>query len=616
MLLLEIASQGVRGLAPAGGRFTLKAGYNVVAADGLLLRRVLEALLHPDPGDAEAIPRAAAAPGGATPRAGLTLVGDDGITYRLLRDFGGGCQLHRFDPTRRAFALVAQDLPAVAAFLAAGPGVPPPDRLRGGLLLAAAEMPSRQLAAGLRGATVAPPVRRALSPEEAERKRAALRAELEKAKAAEAIQSRLDELQSQLFRLEEVSKGGEKIREGLSASEAALADLARAAESLDRVADLDRKLAAFEKAAAKRDESLARLEADRAAAEQAGRDPGPPWKDPQIVGGAAAGLVAVGLGLAGASTGQTGLRYLALLDVPAFGLSAWAALRWVSAREAFEQTGRRRRLAGDRERKVLEQYERDTAEVKGLMKALGVGALPDLREVVGRLADARAVAAEWRQRQESWEASPENRQAAAEKERAQAEIADLERRLADQAGGYQRDARSVEMELERLEVDLASPPPPAAPLVAPALSGPPVEPLRAALERGAASLGGTPAEVARAIQPRVGQILPAISGQRFSAVFWDERGNVSVQGGGRSLQAASLPPIDRDLLWLAVKVGVLEQALSRGRTFALLDDAFASLPDGARRALAGLLKQIARSGQIVHATQDPVCRQAADHQAA
>src|SRR5574337_759433 len=97
VIVLEIAAQGVRGLAPAGGRFALKAGYNVVAADGPALRRLVEALLAPQPADGEAIPRAAAAPGGGGPRAGLTLVGDDGVTYRLLRDFGGGCQLHRFD---------------------------------------------------------------------------------------------------------------------------------------------------------------------------------------------------------------------------------------------------------------------------------------------------------------------------------------------------------------------------------------------------------------------------------------------------------------------------------------------------------------------------------------
>jgi hypothetical protein len=615
VLVLEIAAQGVRGLAPAGGRFALKAGYNVVAADGPTLRRLVEAMLHPDAADGEAIPRAAAAPGGGAARAGLSLVGDDGVTYRLLRDFGGGCQLHRFDPARRAFALVAQDLPGIGAFLAGAPGVPPRQRFDGALSLAAADLPSRQPAAGLRGAAAAGTARRALSPEEAERKRAALRAELEKATAAGDIQYRLDGLQSRLFKLEEVLKEGDKIREGMASSEVALVDLGPAAEAIDRVAGLDQKLVAFEKASAKRDENLARLGEDLAASEESARRPAPPWKDPQVLAGTALGVAAVALGAAGASAGQGGLRYLALLDIPAFGWAAWAALRWVRALEASEQTGRRRRLAGEREHKVLEQYERDTREVKALMKALGVGTLNDLREVVGRLADARSVMEEWRQRLAAWEATPENRQAAAEKERVQEELAEYEGQLAAEAGGYVRDPQTIEAEMARLEADLAAPPPAAGPVAqaAPAVA---VDPLRAALERGAAALGGTPAAVARAIQPRVGQLLPALSAQRFGAVLVDERGNVSVQGGGRAIPAGTLPPADRDLVWLAVKLGVLEQALSRGRTVALLEDVFAGLPDGARRSVTGLLKQLGRSGQIVHATQDPLCRQAADHQAA
>jgi hypothetical protein len=570
-------------------------------------------LLHPDPGDGEAIPRAAAAPGGGAPRAGLTLVGDDGVTYRLLRDFGSGCQLHRLDPARRAFALVAKDLPGIGAFLAGAPGVPPREWQGGALSLAAPDLPSRQPAAGLRGAAAPGAARRPMSPEEAERRRAALRAELEKATAAGQIQYGLDGLQSRLFRLEEVLKAGEKLREGMASSEVALMELGQPAEAIDRVAGLDQKLLAFEKAAARRDESLARLGEERAASEGRGRGPAPLWKDRQVLAGAVAGVAAMALGVAGASTGQPSVRYLALLDVPAFGWAAWAALRWVTTLEASEQTGRRRRLAGERERKLLEQYQRDTGEVKALMNALGVEALNDLREVVGRLADARAVVEEWRQRLGAWEATPENRDAAAEKERVQAELSELETQLAGEAGGYLRDPRTIEMEMARLETDLAAPPPPAA---APATPAPAVDPLRAALERGAVALGGTPATVARAIQPRVGQLLPALSGQRFSGCLVDERGNVSVQGGGRAVPAGSLPPADRDLVWLAVKLGVLEQALSRGRTVAFLDDAFAGLPDGARRSLAGLLKQLGRIGQIVHATQDPICRQAADHQAA
>ena len=45
------------------------------------------------------------------------------------------------------------------------------------------------------------------------------------------------------------------------------------------------------------------------------------------------------------------------------------------------------------------------------------------------------------------------------------------------------------------------------------------------------------------------------------------------------------------------------------------DDAFAGLPDGARRLAARLLKAAARPGQLLHATADPAFREAADHAA-
>jgi len=59
---LEFAAQGVRGVAPTGGRATLRPGYNVLAADGAVLRRLVEALLYPDAKDGDTLPRAGGGP--------------------------------------------------------------------------------------------------------------------------------------------------------------------------------------------------------------------------------------------------------------------------------------------------------------------------------------------------------------------------------------------------------------------------------------------------------------------------------------------------------------------------------------------------------------------------
>ncbi len=57
------------------------------------------------------------------------------------------------------------------------------------------------------------------------------------------------------------------------------------------------------------------------------------------------------------------------------------------------------------------------------------------------------------------------------------------------------------------------------------------------------------------------------------------------------------------------------EALAAGKVVAVSDDAFSGLSEGARRFAARVLKQIARPGQLVHATADPSFKEAADHAA-
>lgn len=608
MILLEYAAQGVRGVAPGGGRAALRPGYNVVAADGPALRRLLESLVHPDPRDAEALPRPPGVPAGAPVRAGLTLLGNDRVTYRIVRDYAAGAQLHRFDPARRAFALVAQDLPGIQRFLREVVGVPGPRRLAALLSISAAELPSRQAAAHPTPA-IAP--RPALTPEQARRRLLDLRGELERARTAERLQSRLDVLQQRVFAADEALKAGARTREGLQQAEAARTALAPAARAVAALGDPAARVAAFERAAAKRDEALAKAAAEREAMGDPEALPAPPpWRGRTFWGGVGAGALLLALGVAGALRGS-GLRYAALLDLPAFGWSAWEALRWIGGLERAERVARRRRVVDDWERKALEAFARDTADVTAAVQALGVAKPAEVVEAATRIADADAVVAEWQRRLAEWEASPEAQDARAERSRIDAELQEVERALQAAAGGFLRDSRTVEAELQRLEAEAVAPPaPPAAPAAQAS-----VEPIRGLLTRAAAELGGTPAAALLAVAPRASLALAGLSFNRLGGVTADGHGNPVVQAAGRPTPALSLPPAERDLVWLALKLAFLEQALSGGPTVALLDDPFAGLPEGARRLAARLLKGMARGGQVVHATADVAFREAADHAA-
>jgi hypothetical protein len=615
VLLLEIAAQGIKGVAPAGGRLALRPGYNVLAVDGPPLRKLLEALLQPGSRDAEGLPRAAPGPAGQPVRAGVTFVGNDQVTYRLVRDFGGACQLHRFDAERRAFAPVSQDLEEIGALLQGAAGIPGRARFGALLAISAADLPSRASPAGLNpgGLAAAAAARRPSTPEQARKRLAELGQELEKARRAEGLQYRLDGLQSRLFKVEEALREGARVREGLDAAEAAAAEQARVAELAERMGDFPARLLAYQKATARRDEALARLtgERDRIEEVEARGAPSPFWQAPVFLAAAGAGTLLLAGGALGAVQGS-GLRYLALLDIPVFGVAGLAALRWVDALAERARLGRRRKMVEERERKATESWERDSAEVRAALKELGVAGVPELQEAFSRLAGVQAARAEWREKLAAWEQAPETRGAVEEKARVERELREVEGGLSAEAGGYLREPRSIEAEMARLEAEAAAPAEeaPAATVVAPA-----VEPLRALLERAGTELKQSPASVALGLQQKASQALVALSGQRLAGLSVDDRGNLQARQGERPTPVLSLSPADRDLCWLALRLALLEQALHGGKAVAFVDDALAGLPESVRRLAARLLKQLARPGQLLHATRDPLFREAADHAA-
>jgi hypothetical protein len=183
-------------------------------------------------------------------------------------------------------------------------------------------------------------------------------------------------------------------------------------------------------------------------------------------------------------------------------------------------------------------------------------------------------------------------------------------------GGFVPDARSIEAEIQRLEAELENPVPAPAKAVAPAAPARPAgDPMRLLLEAAARELGGSTAAAVRSVQQKASQALSGITFQRISGVTADDRGNVQAVLGGKNVPVATLAPADRDVLFMALKLGFIEATLAQGKSVALVDDCFGALSDGARRLVARMLKQMARPGQLIHATSDGAFREAADHSA-
>jgi hypothetical protein len=602
VILLELASQGIRGAVSGSGRATFRPGYVVVPAGGDAFCATVAGLLWSEAADAEAL---RAAPGMPV-RAGATFTARDRTLYRLVTDFCGEFQLQRYDSAARTFSPEASGRAAVQSWIAAQTGLTSRDAFEDLLCLSAAHLPSRSAAVTRAAAPPPPPSR---EPERIRARLAELREDLRRSRQVDELQRSVDDLQTRVSQVDETLREGEQLRSDLDRAEERLRGLGPIATAAEELGDVEARLAAHERATARHAEAMARIAEDREDLEKHLRRPPPLWKLPQLWAGVAAGAAALAAGLA--STGA--LRYVALLDVPAFGWSAWTALRWVGGVEGAERAVRRTRIVDERERKVREQWEAESGPVNRALATASIVEVTDLRSALEAVAEARAAREAAAAALGEWQARPETLDAQGERARLHAELRKAEGALSELTTEFVRDVGTLDAEIARLEGELAAEEQPRR--RGPGASGASEDPIADLVRRVHGEIGPEDELGLANLEARASEILAVIAGRRLEGLWAHADGPVVVQPAGGKVRFRDLPPEARDLCWTALKLALLEHAVGRGRGFAVVDSALDPLPVVARRVAAHILKRSARSAQVLHATSDAVFREAADHAA-
>ncbi|MGV3621523.1 MAG: chromosome segregation protein SMC, partial [Archangium sp.] len=123
MLFLELAAQSVRGFSPSV-RVSLKPGYVALQSPVELpapLSGLVVALAFPDGRGGDG---AFLAPGARAGRAGLSIQGNDGSVWRIVRDLGGAGGLHKLNRSTNTFDIVTQDAGEMGQTLRGSAGFP------------------------------------------------------------------------------------------------------------------------------------------------------------------------------------------------------------------------------------------------------------------------------------------------------------------------------------------------------------------------------------------------------------------------------------------------------------------------------------------------------------
>ncbi|HZH74565.1 MAG TPA: chromosome segregation protein SMC, partial [Archangium sp.] len=143
MHFVEVAVQNVRGFT-AQGRFPFKQGYLVLkppAPEFSPLAGLSLALLYSDGRGEDS---KFVATGQKSGKCAFTFVGQDNLTYRLLRELGGSGTLHKQTVTGQPPELVSDDAAEIAQYLRSQAGLPARSTFEQVYCLMANQMPSRR----------------------------------------------------------------------------------------------------------------------------------------------------------------------------------------------------------------------------------------------------------------------------------------------------------------------------------------------------------------------------------------------------------------------------------------------------------------------------------------
>jgi hypothetical protein len=587
---VEFAFQGVRGFLPSV-RVSLKPGYWTLLPQtpGAPLIGLTSELCFPDGRGGDA--RYAAGDGLTASKAALWLVGRDGVTYRIRREMGRSGSLHRVNAVSRGHDLVTEDPAEMAQFLRGQVGFPPRGQYEQLFTLAPAQLPSKRprrspvtgqrLVPGQVPPTPEPP----MDPTVARSRLSELERELQLSAEVERLQFRADGVAAQVFQLETRVKAAQQLEAEMAEAQRALQQ-APTVEGLGLIPDIVERARTFPALVARCDEALARLESERQLEVATSPPPAIPiGRDGRFWVGVALGTAA----LVGGMLASGPMKYVALLDIPAFGLAALVALKRVDDVQWVELAVRKGDRLSERERIVRDQFETDAQPVRNAMMILGVEQPMEVVTALEEHGRRQAQVAELQRKLGAAREAPDHVAAATQLAELKGEQDSLNARLAEK-GTYVRDARDVEREMTRVREALAAAATPRGPII-PGQPPPPVEAFDdfgPPLARAAADLLTIDvATLAPRVRERAGQYVTALTERRLEGLELTREGAAVARVGGRNVPVGQLPPVDVDWAYLALRLTLLEKVVFTDPLPFLLEDVATGLEERACPCSAG-----------------------------
>ncbi len=688
MRFSELVLQGVRNFEQMH-RIPLGPGFTTFHAESgagkSTVVDVIVHLLYPDP--TEPATTAFQGAGGAPCRVSL-MMEEGGQKYRLVKDLASGSiALTKMDPATQRFAPVTAAAAEILQYLTSQirlpqrdilesvyiarvgalpsktpGGAPPPGSFGGqrpaapapavmGGAMGASGGPQRRLppsphlspggAAAFPGYQGMDPGEEILpdDPEEIKRQIETLQRDLSTARETDDLQFKLDGLQSEIFEIDQKLKG---VKDATARLEQLEGHLSEFKKLTDLPENFEKKVREFEKSAEKLKRDQKRLDDDQAKWERRARmsTPEPLRRDRLFLIGLALGLAALGVGVAGFFVFEP-LRYVALLDIPAFGLALVVAVRHIDLLSSLERSSRRLGLVEERREKLKRQFELETSMVRRTMMDLGVEQPGQIIEEYNRRNKLQAEIDRARREQEEKRKDSSLEEAEQKRDKLQEEADAIEAQMVGASGmmmnlsEMERKIQALNDKLKRIEsgesasefgqadgylgapegedpygMGVGAPPGAAYPASPPGqmpsygevdLSQRPEDPCQT-MVKAAEDLFLTGRErLEQALGPRAGQFIAALTNQAHPQLIFGPGGVIQCMdaSSGGAVDFSNLPAATQDLVYLGLKLAIIDLYSRKQPVPLLLDDPFKAVAPDRHDLLGRMLAELGKLTQVI-----------------
>ena len=103
------------------------------------------------------------------------------------------------------------------------------------------------------------------------------------------------------------------------------------------------------------------------------------------------------------------------------------------------------------------------------------------------------------------------------------------------------------------------------------------------------------------LHDRAVQYLTALTDRRYHGIQLDKDGHATLEAPGRTLSARELPGKDLDLMYVALRLTLIEKAAASHKLPVVIEDTFNTVIDAAKQPLFGrMVKHLGSLTQVLH----------------